>query len=137
MKTFESISSQILKEKYRINTPPIANTIGLTRKSSSSLSSTLNSNTNIRTSNHSKNISFHATDSDHKHKPRQSSIVTHLLDPVVKPHQLRDKDAKRRTDFESESTIIKFIIIVCNSNFSLVKQTVSNQLTWFKEWFVF
>lgn len=31
----------------------------------------------------------------------------------------------------------KFIMIICNGNFSLVQKTVSNELTWFEEWFLF
>ena len=126
-----------MKDKHGINTP-VAKAIGLSRKSSSTSSITsASSSTNTRKSNQSKIISFNATDGNHRRQPRQSSITTPLPDPVVKPHQLKDKEIKRRTGFVSESAMIKFIIIVCNGDFSLVKQTVSNQLTWFEEWFLY
>jgi hypothetical protein len=49
---------------------------------------------------------------------------------------LSNQSIKDRTGFENETLMLSFIILVCNGDFDLMKQTESS-LTWFEEWLVY
>ena len=56
---------------------------------------------------------------------------------MVIPQSLLSSEIKRRTGFVSEEAMLRFIIIVCNADLTLLEETIFNELTWFEEWFLF
>ena len=56
--------------------------------------------------------------------------------PVIFPQQLTDGEVKRRTNWENETSMIQYIMVICNGDFYKMEQKVST-LTWFEEWFLF
>ena len=47
---------------------------------------------------------------------------------------ISDKEVKRKTGFPSRSSLLAYIIVVCNGDFDRIRQRRS-PLTWFEEWF--
>ena len=37
----------------------------------------------------------------------------------------------------NEEAMMRFIIFICNANIKLMEETVSSELTWFEEWFLY
>ena len=56
------------------------------------------------------------------------------LSPVVKPG-MPDKEVKRRTGFPTESSMLAFIIVVCEGDIETIARRQSI-LTWYEEWFM-
>lgn len=63
-----------------------------------------------------------------KEKPKEKNQV--VLD------QLTDEMIKSQTGFECKSSLITFILIICNGNIKRMIAT-KEKLTWFEEWFFF
>ena len=57
--------------------------------------------------------------------------------PVVKPLSESCVEIKRRTGFVSEEAMMRYIIIICNADTTLMEERASNEFTWFEEWFLF
>ncbi len=56
------------------------------------------------------------------------------LPPIVLPN-MDDKEVKRRTGFFDVSTLLAYIIVVCNGDFDRIRKR-RTPLTWFEEWFL-
>ena len=70
-----------------------------------------------------------------RRKPRKS--INSDLSPVITPRSEPASEIKRRTGFVNEEAMMRFIIIACNGDTTLMEETVTNELTWFEEWFLF
>ena len=73
-----------------------------------------------------------------RHKQRKSpNNIKDLSTPAVVPKAQSCDEIKRKTGFVSEEAMMRFIIIVCNADETLIEETTSNELTWFEEWFLY
>ena len=71
-------------------------------------------------------------------KKRKSRTSIHNnIHPVIKPNTESPDEIKRRTGFVNEEAMMRYIVIVCNADMTLIEETTSNDLTWFEEWFLF
>ena len=52
--------------------------------------------------------------------------------PVMFPQQLTDGEVKRRTNWENETAMMQYIMVICNGDFYKMEQKVIT-LTWFEE----
>ena len=66
-------------------------------------------------------------------KTKRTTIDTVSI-PSIFPNTLPDSEIKRRTGFTSEMSMLSFIMIVCNGEINIMRETASDVLTWYEEW---
>ena len=72
-----------------------------------------------------------------KRRKTRKSPNNNISTPAVTPMSETCDEIKRRTGFLSEEVMMRFIIIVCNADTTFIEETISNELTWFEEWFLY